>query len=293
MASKNVDAVYIPLPTSLRLEWVRKAAAAGKHVLCEKPCAVNSVELQNMISACRENRVQFMDGVMFMHSPRLPRIREILDDGQSIGPVRRISSAFSFLGTGDFARENIRVHGGLEPAGCLGDLGWYSIRFALWTMKWKLPREVTGRILSESDAAGGRLSAPTEFSGELIFDDQVSMGFYCSFLAASQQWVTVGGRNGWLHLPDFVHPFDSYEPFFQVNRNAVCVTDADGGKCPAGADSAEQGHPTAQDTRMIRNFANQIFSGRLNEEWPMWALKTQQVLDACFESTKKGAPVRL
>src|ERR1700690_3868392 len=93
LASKNVDAVYIPLPTGRRKEWVLRAAAAGKHILCEKPCAVSVATLHEMISACRESRVQFMDGVMFMHSPRLARVREILDDNKSVGPVRRISSA--------------------------------------------------------------------------------------------------------------------------------------------------------------------------------------------------------
>ena len=147
IASKAVDAVYIPLPTGLRLEWVRRAAEAGKHVICEKPCGVSFAEVREMTEACKKHGVQFMDGVMFMHSPRLARVREVLDDGTSIGPVRHISSDFSFLGTGDFARTNIRVDGRLEPTGCLGDLGWYCLRFALWTMKWQLPHTVTGRIL--------------------------------------------------------------------------------------------------------------------------------------------------
>ena len=129
LASRDVDAVYLPVPTGLRKEWVLRAAAAGKHVVCEKPCGVNLADVQEMAAACRKNRVQFMDGVMFMHSPRLPRLREVLDDGKSVGPVRWIASAFSFLGAGDFARRNIRADGRLEPTGCLGDLGWYCIRF--------------------------------------------------------------------------------------------------------------------------------------------------------------------
>ena len=174
IASPDVDAVYVPLPTGLRKEWVLRAAAAGKHIICEKPCAVSASELDEMISACAKNRVQFVDGVMFMHSPRLAKIREVLDDGQSIGEIRRISSAFSFYVGENFFRDNIRVDGALEPAGCLGDLGWYSIRFALWTMNWQLPREVTGKILSQSGT-----TAPTEFSAELIYDGGVSVGFYC------------------------------------------------------------------------------------------------------------------
>jgi len=284
VAAGNVDAVYIPLPTGLRLEWVRRAAEAGKHVICEKPCAASVAELEEMISVCREKRVQFMDGVMFMHSPRLARVRQVLDDGNSIGPVRRISSTFSFFGIGNFPRDNIRVDARLEPTGCLGDLGWYCIRFALWAMNWQMPHTVTGRILSLSTPASGRTPAPTEFSGDLVFDGNVSMNFYCSFLTAFQQRVTVSGEKGWLQIPDFVHPFNGYEPAFEVNRKEVTLVAAAGAKCPPGVDPMVQGHPTAQDTRMFRNFADQVFSGKLNDDWPMWSLKTQQVMEACFES---------
>ena len=115
--------------------------------------------------------------------------------------------------------------------------------------------------------------------------------FYCSFRAARQQWVHVVGQNGWLRLPDFVHPFNTYEPSFEVNEKFVTIHSKT--KCPTGADPMEFGHATAQDTRMWRNFANQIFSGKLNAEWPVWALKTQQVLDACLESARQNAPLRL
>src|SRR5439155_27322971 len=125
----DIDAVYLPLPTGIRKEWVLRAARAGKHVLCEKPCAVSSADLRAMLDACRENRVQFMDGVMFMHSQRLPLLRQTLDDGRSIGSVRRITSQFSFMPADEFLTTNIRASNLLEPLGCLGDLGWYNIRF--------------------------------------------------------------------------------------------------------------------------------------------------------------------
>jgi len=286
IASPDVDAVYIPLPTALRKEWVLRAAAAGKHILCEKPCAVSAAELEEMISACAKHRVQFMDGVMFMHSPRMAKVREILNDGKSVGEIRRICSAFSFYIGKDFFRDNIRVNSALEPAGCLGDLGWYCIRFALWTMNWQLPCEVTGKILSQSGT-----SAPTEFSAELLYDGGVSVGFYCSFLAGRQQWVHVSGQKGWLRVPGFVHPLNSYEPAFEVNDAEVRTPSEV--KCPPGADPMEFGHATAQDTRMWRNFADQIFSGKLNDDWPQWALKTQKVMDACHEAARRGSPVKL
>ena len=117
IASSDVDAVYIPLPTGLRKEWVLRAAAAGKHVLCEKPCGLSLADVREMTDACQKNRVQFMDGVMFMHNPRLRRLREVLDDGKTIGPIRRIMSVFTFAGGETFFDANIRVHAALEPTG--------------------------------------------------------------------------------------------------------------------------------------------------------------------------------
>jgi predicted dehydrogenase len=294
IASKSVDAVYAPLPTRLRKEWVLRAAAAGKHVICEKPCGVSCADVQDVAAACRKNRVQFMDGVMFMHGPRLPRVREVLEDGKSVGSIRRISSAFSFCGNDEFFRGNIRLDGRLEPAGCLGDLGWYCIRFTLWAMNWQLPHTVTGRILSESKPTGGRVPAPSEFSGELFFDDNVSAEFYCSFLAADQQWAFISGRNGWLRIPDFVHPFNSREPAFEANRTEIRVREAGASQRQIPIpESAELGHATAQNTIMFRNFARQVFSGKLNGDWPMWVLKTQQVQDACLEAARKNRNVKL
>jgi predicted dehydrogenase len=285
--SPDVDAIYVPLPTGLRKQWVLRAAAAGKHVLCEKPCGVSFADVREMTDACKKNNVQFMDGVMFMHNPRMNRVREILDDGRSIGTIKRMMSVFTFATQESFYEANVRVHSELEPTGCLGDLGWYCIRFSLWAMNWQLPREVTGRILS---ARGNRLSpapAPTDFSAELIFNDDTSMGFYCSFLAEYQNWIHVGGSKGYLRLSDFVHAQSAHEPFFEMNKAEHRV------KCCDCAGEHTESRAPAQDSQMFRNFANQIFSGKLNDDWPMWSLKTQQVLDACYEAGRMGRAVVL
>ncbi|HMP81451.1 MAG TPA: Gfo/Idh/MocA family oxidoreductase [Verrucomicrobiota bacterium] len=281
LQSPDVDAVYIPLPTGLRKEWVLRAAAAGKHVVCEKPCGLNTTDVREMLDACRKSRVQFMDGVMFMHNPRLDRIRQALDDGKSIGNINRITSMFSFLGSGNFFTDNIRLHSELEPAGCLGDLGWYSIRFSLWAMNWRMPREVSGRILSRHAAGNSPGLVPTDFSGELIFDDRTSAAFSCSFLVEKQQWLHVSGDKGSLSFPDFVHPDSIHEPSFQLNGSEVRV------KCCDCKGPHTDSRRWAQDVNLFRNFAVQIQSGGLNEDWPMQALKTQQVVDACLASAQE------
>ena len=274
LADKSIEAVYLPLPTALRKEWVIRAAEAGKHVIGEKPCAVSAADLREMLAACRRNRVQFMDGVMFVHNPRLERLRAVLDDPQRIGPVRRITAVFSFLGTGDFNERNIRVQSALEPLGCLGDLGWYPLRFALWVMRWQLPRRVTGRIL-----AGGIDCAPTDFSGELFFEGGVSASFHCSFLAVNQQWANISGANGHVRVPDFVLPSSDNNVAWEVNYKPVS-------KVETGLYLSTPTTPASQEAQMFRNFANQIRSGTLNEEWPETALKTQQVADACMASAR-------
>lgn len=284
LASPDVDAVYVPLPTGLRKEWVLRAAAAGKHVICEKPCGVSLADVQEMTDACAKNRVQFMDGVMFMHHPRMDRIREALDDGESLGRVKRITSSFSFRMAENVYDTNVRLNSRLEPAGCLGDLGWYCIRFALWAMKWKLPRAVTGHVLSERGSRHSPSPVPTDFSAELIFDGNTSMSFYCSFTAGYQNWVHVSGENGQLRVADFVHPVNNLESTFEVNGRVARVKSGGGKRAKAGT--------VAQQTNMIRHFTNQVLSGKLNKEWPRWALRTQKVTDACLESARQGAPVK-
>jgi predicted dehydrogenase len=284
----DIDAIYIPLPTGLRKDWVLRAAKAGKHVLCEKPCGLSMNDVQDMIDTCRQNKVQFMDGVMFMHNPRLERIREVLNDGKSIGKIKRISSMFSFNASAEFQRNNIRLHSELEPTGCLGDLGWYNIRFSLWTMNWQLPHTVTGRIISQQSSNTSPSPTPTDFSGELFFDDNVSADFYCSFLTAQQQWSIISGTKGSLQLSDFVHPINIHESTFGVNDSEVSV------KCCDCKSEHTESRAQAQDTRMIRRFANQILSGKSNEDWPMMSLKTQQVMDACFKSAQQdGKAVKI
>jgi len=113
IASPNVDAIYIPIPTALRKEWVVRAAEAGKHVLCEKPCGSTVADVREMVEACRRHRVQFMDGVMFMHNPRLTHLRAALDDQAALGNLKRITSHFSFFSTGDFRLANIRSNASL------------------------------------------------------------------------------------------------------------------------------------------------------------------------------------
>jgi predicted dehydrogenase len=290
LARSDVDAVYLPLPTGIRREWAIAAARAGKHVLSEKPAGCHLGEVEEIVAACREHGVQYMDGVMFMHSGRLGRLRRVLDDPEGVGAKRRIVSQFSFKAPDDFLEENIRMSSALEPLGCLGDLGWYDIRFALWTMDWALPERVSGRILSERKRPDSPDTVPVEFSGELFFGGCVSASFYCSFLTENQQWANVSGDRGYVHLDDFVLPFHGSEVGFQLAQSVYRIE---------GCDFRYESHPqrfavhehsdgalSAQETRMIQTFSDLALRGEPDAFWSEAAVKTQRVLDACLASAR-------
>ncbi|MBL4575620.1 MAG: Gfo/Idh/MocA family oxidoreductase [Opitutaceae bacterium] len=296
LADKDIDAVYIPLPTGLRKEWVIRAAEAGKHIVCEKPCAISLDDLKEMVAACHQNNVQFMDGVMFMHSNRLQKIREVLDDDKSVGKIRRITSQQSYAAPEDFLQNNIRLQSNLEPQGSLGDLGWYNIRFALWAMNWELPQSVTAQFLSVYEREDSPDPVPTEFTGELFFANGVSSSFYCSFITENQQWANISGTKGYLHIDDFVLPFHAPQTTFEHYQSEFVIKDCDCDmhKNNTSISVAEHGNsaPDSQESHLYRNFSTQILSGKLNLLWPQIALQTQQVSDACMQSAlNKGQPI--
>ena len=91
-----IDAVYVPLPTSLHMEWVMKAIEKKKHVLLEKPPALSVEDLDMMISACDKQGLQIMDCTMFMHHPRTARMKEVLKNKDLVGEVLEVMPLLSY-----------------------------------------------------------------------------------------------------------------------------------------------------------------------------------------------------
>lgn len=287
----DVDAVYIPLPTALRHEWVIKAAEAGKHVICEKPAALNASQVEEMIAACKSNQVQYMDGVMFMHSDRLPVLRELLDNPDNIGTLRRLSSGFSFAGDEEFQKSNIRTNSDLEPYGCLGDLGWYCSRMFMWILNGQLPTEVRARILTPLQGQGSPAAVPGEFSAELLFPNGVSANFYNSFITENQQWIHASGTKGNIRIDDFVLPYHGPEICAYLTKDEFtvdnCLFHMEHHQTRAPVTEYDANMINAQETKLFANFSNLVLSGQLDDSWPEWTLKTQKVLDACFASAQQ------
>ncbi len=146
LADDEVDAVYISTPHPMHPEWTIKAAEAGKHILCEKPLALNHAQAMAAIQAAREHDVFLMEAYMYRCHPQTHRLIELVREG-AVGEVRMVRAAFSFhSGSGPDSRIfDPRLGGG----GIL-DVGGYPVSVA---------RLIAGV------AAGKDFEEPVEFKG--------------------------------------------------------------------------------------------------------------------------------
>lgn len=295
--SPNVDAVYVPLPTGLRKDWVLRAARACKHVLIEKPAADSAADVEEMIAACREANVQFMDGLMYQHTSRMKKMREVIDSG-AIGEVRRITAQFSFHGGEEFAKSNIRTHSVLESMGALGDLGWYTSRFVLWAMEYEMPVSLSARMHSTMQHPDSPGTVPAELSAELVFQNGASAAMHCSFVAEHCQLAMVSGTKGYLTLRDYVLPFDGSGLDFDVFNSAFVANGCRFTMEPRlthheGSEPTNNA-PGSQEANLFRTFSSNALAGAPDPFWPEMTLKTQRILDAClFSARNDGVRVTL
>lgn len=120
VSDPDVDAVYIPLPNELHKPWVLAAADAGKHVLCEKPLALDVDEARAMAEHCRSRGVLLMEAFMWRHQPRTLAVKKLVDDG-AIGALKLIRASFSFpIDPSDWRLDPARGGGPVWDIGCYG-----------------------------------------------------------------------------------------------------------------------------------------------------------------------------
>ncbi len=126
LADPDVQAVYIATPHPLHAEWVIKCAEAGKHILCEKPAAMNFHEATAMIQAVRKHRVFFMEAFMYRFHPQTARLVELICDG-AIGAVSLIEASFGVASRFD---PSSRLWSNELGGGGIMDLGCYPVSMA-------------------------------------------------------------------------------------------------------------------------------------------------------------------
>ncbi len=126
LADRDVECVYISLPHTYHVEWSIKAAAAGKHILCEKPMALNHVEAIAVFDAIKKHDVFFMEAFMYRCHPQTRKIAELVRT-KAIGDIRVIDAAFSF--TVPYDPRSRLLANDLAGGGIL-DVGCYPITMA-------------------------------------------------------------------------------------------------------------------------------------------------------------------
>ncbi len=189
LADGGIDAVYIPLPNSLHLEWTIKAAKAGKHILCEKPLALNAAECSEMTAAAEQCGVLLMEAFMYRFHPQLAKVRELVDQGV-IGDVRLLHSAFTFRLTNP---ANIRLQRELG-GGSLMDVGCYCVNVSR-TLFGAEPVEV------QAFASWSASGVDEQMVGVLRFADGRYAQFDSALTLARREAYQVVGTDGVLDVP--------------------------------------------------------------------------------------------
>jgi D-xylose 1-dehydrogenase (NADP+, D-xylono-1,5-lactone-forming) len=125
LADADVEAVYIPLPNSLHVEWTRRALEAGKHVLCEKPLSRRPDEVEQVFDLAEREGLVLSEGFMWRHHPQARRLAELVAGG-AIGRLRLIRAAFGFQLAAVHGPDDARFLPELD-GGALMDVGCYCV----------------------------------------------------------------------------------------------------------------------------------------------------------------------
>lgn len=185
-----VEAVYVPLPNSLHHEWVIKALDAGKHVLCEKPLALNAEQAREMAAAAARNKRVLMEAFMYRYSDRTWQLRAILESGV-LGEIRHMNASFRFfldrVGT-------IKMQPALG-GGALYDVGVYPLNLLGLVSSGALP--VAVHVEGEfQDGVDVNASVLLRFSSGMLAT------LHCGFNAFGQMGAEIVGTKGRVSIPD-------------------------------------------------------------------------------------------
>lgn len=268
LADPGIDAVYIPLPNHLHAGWTIRSAEAGKHVLCEKPLALNEREARTMFEAAAKSGVLLLEAFMYRFHPRFEKAMAMVRSG-TIGEIQTIRSAFTFVMSS--GSEDYRWHPEMG-GGALYDVGCYPVSAAR-TLFGEEPVSVfaTARLDPSSgiDLATGLL---LEFSrGRQALLD-------CAFDTPFQSWLEIAGTKGRLALP---------RAFTAKHFDAPIDIVKDDAAETILVPSANQYIP------MVEHFGECILHRTPLRHSADDALGNARVIDAAFQSMRLGHPLRL
>jgi predicted dehydrogenase len=263
LADPDVEAVYIPLPNSLHVEWSVRALEAGKHVLCEKPLTRHASEAERAFDiAEREGRL-LMEAFMYRHNPQTHRLTELVAAG-AVGRVRVIRSQFSFNATDP---SDIRLSTELD-GGALMDVGSYCVNGT--RLLAGEPERVFAERALGGDGVDVVIAATMRFAGDVIAH------FDAGLALAHRDELEVVGEGGSLFLGD---PWHARTPVIELRR--------EGGVERIETAVEDSYRLEAENfSRAIRGEAKPLI-GRAD------AVGQARTIEALYRSAESGEPVKL
>ncbi|MGZ5354703.1 MAG: Gfo/Idh/MocA family protein, partial [Actinomycetota bacterium] len=252
----------------LHAEWTIAAARAGKHVLCEKPLAMNAVQAQTMVDACSSAGVRLMEAFMYRLHPSWLAVREVVASGR-IGRLRAVQSWFSYFNDDPANIRNIAEFGG----GALMDVGCYSVNLSRMLFGGE-PDRVEASVTRDADS---RVDVLT--SAILDFGDDVAT-FTCSTRTEPDQRVHVYGTQGRISIGiPFNIPPDLPTQVFVTS----------GGDPPVSpATETLTFEPADQYTIQAERFARAVLDDEPVPIPPEDAVANMRVIEAIVEAGERG-----
>ena len=259
LADPEIDAIYIPLPNAMHVEWTEKAARAGKHVLTEKPIALALAEIDRLIALRDETGVLIAEAYMIPHHPQWQLVRQMVQSGE-IGDLLHIDGYFTFRLTDD---GNIRLRPALG-GGVTRDIGVYTIGAA---------RLVTGQEPQNVEARFDWKHGVDVSARIWANFGKATCSIYMSMEAPNRQVAVYHGTGGFIGM---VAPFNA-----QVHREAsVRLVRADG-------EERLIRYPTArQYVNQVEAFGRTVRDGAPYPVPLEFSRGTQAALEAAFAGEK-------
>jgi D-xylose 1-dehydrogenase (NADP+, D-xylono-1,5-lactone-forming) len=264
LESVDIEAVYVPLPNSMHVEWTLKAIEVGKHVLCEKPFALDGEEAARAVDAAERAGLTLMEGFMFRLHPQTQRLKKLLSEG-AIGRVRQVVAEF-----GHRLEDPTDVRGiGSLGGGSLGDVGCYCVS-ALRLAFGSEPHRASA--FARFDEEG----ADKEMAGVLEFD--AGLGIVSSSIStARRERLEIVGEEGRIFLA---------APF-RADKAGGALKIMHGGE--TSAETFEAANPYRAE---LEEFAAAIREGREPAVGPREILGNARAMGALLGSAKSGGRPR-
>ncbi|MCB0061141.1 MAG: Gfo/Idh/MocA family oxidoreductase [Caldilineaceae bacterium] len=217
LADPDVDAIYNPLPNLLHREWTVKAAAAGKHVLCEKPLVTTLEDFDQVVEAASAHNVVIFEAFMYLHHPQTQNVLALVRAGE-LGNVQQINSWFHFYLPPERAT-NIRLNASLH-GGSLWDVGVYPNSFAIAVAQaaggGELPTAVWANQIVGESGVDVAMRAQLQFADGLTA--QISSGFRTPF----REGMQIIGDKAMLYVEE------PWKPGLQGKDSHCMLTKVDG-----------------------------------------------------------------